>query len=78
MNLVSPNPVTNQEFTGTLARALHRPALFPVPGFALKIVIGGFASGILGSQKVLPKVLLDSGFTFDYPHLTNALAALTE
>ena len=78
VNLVSPNPVTNQEFTGTLARALHRPALFPVPGFALKIVIGGFASGILGSQKVLPKVLLDSGFTFDYPHLTNALAALTE
>jgi uncharacterized protein (TIGR01777 family) len=78
VNLTSPNPATNQEFTGTLARALHRPALIPVPGFALKILIGGFSSGILGSAKVLPKALLDHGFTFDYPHLTNALVALTE
>ena len=78
VNLTSPNPVTNQEFTGTLARALHRPALFPVPGFALKILIGGFSSEILGSAKVLPKALQDSGFVWDYPHLTTALEALTE
>jgi uncharacterized protein (TIGR01777 family) len=78
VNLTSPNPVTNQEFTGTLARALHRPALFPVPGFILKIVIGGFSSEILGSARVLPKALQDSGFVWDYPHLTDALAALTE
>jgi uncharacterized protein (TIGR01777 family) len=78
VNLTSPNPVTNQEFTGTLARALHRPALFPVPGFALKLLIGGFSSEILGSAKVLPKALQDSGFVWDYPHLTTALEALTE
>ena len=78
VNLTSPNPVTNQDFTGTLARALHRPALFPVPGFVLKTVIGGFSSEILGSAKVLPKALQDAGFVWDYPHLTNALEALTE
>ena len=78
VNVTAPNPVTNQEFTGTLARALHRPALFPVPAFVLKIVIGGFSSEILGSKKVLPKALQDSGFVFDYPHLTNALEALIE
>ena len=78
VNLTSPNPVTNQEFTGTLARALHRPALFPVPGIALKILVGGFASDILGSAKVLPKALQDSGFFWDYPHLTTALEALIE
>jgi uncharacterized protein (TIGR01777 family) len=78
VNLTSPNPVTNQEFTGTLARALHRPALFPVPAFVLKLVIGGFSSEILGSAKVLPKALQDSGFVWDYPHLTTALTALTE
>lgn len=78
VNLTAPNPVTNQEFTGALARALHRPALFPVPGFALKLLIGGFSSEILGSAKVLPKALQDKGFIWDYPHLTTALEALTE
>ncbi|MEI6295662.1 MAG: TIGR01777 family oxidoreductase [Actinomycetes bacterium] len=78
VNLTSPNPVTNQDFTGSLARAVHRPALFPVPGFALKILIGGFSTEILGSAKVLPKALQDSGFVWDYPHLTTALEALTE
>ena len=76
VNLVSPNPATNQEFTAALARALRRPALIPVPGFALKIALGGFSSEILGSKRVLPKKLTDSGFEFDYPHLAPALAAL--
>jgi len=78
VNLTSPFPVTNQEFTGTLARSLHRPALFPVPGFALKVALGGFSTEILGSKKVLPSVLSEDGFAFDYPHLTGALAALCE
>ena len=78
VNLTSPFPVTNQEFTGTLARSLHRPAIFPVPGFALKIALGGFSTEILGSKKVLPSVLSEDGFAFDYPHLTGALAALCE
>jgi len=77
VNLTTPNPVTNQEFTGTLARALHRPALFPVPSFALKAALGGFSTEILGSKKVMPTKLLESGFAFDYPHLTSALTALT-
>ena len=78
VNLTSPNPVTNQEFTAALVRALHRPALLPVPGFALKIALGGFSTEILGSKKVLPQALLDSGFTFDYPHITSALDELVQ
>lgn len=78
VNLTSPNPVTNQEFTAALARALHRPALFPVPGFALKAVLGGFSTEILGSKRVLPASLLESGFTFDYPHVTTALQELAQ
>ena len=78
VNLTSPNPVTNQEFTSALARAMHRPALFPAPAIALKIALGGFSSEILGSKKVIPQVLSDSGFTWDYPHVTNALAALIQ
>jgi uncharacterized protein (TIGR01777 family) len=75
VNITSPNPVTNQQFTAALARALKRPAFFPAPAFALRAVLGGFSTEILGSKKVMPKVLLDNNFEFDYPHL---LAALTE
>ena len=78
VNLTSPNPVTNQEFTSALARAMHRPALFPAPAIALKIALGGFSSEILGSKKVMPQVLTDAGFTWDYPHITNALTALIQ
>lgn len=76
VNLTAPNPVTNQEFTSALARALHRPALFPAPSIALKVAMGGFSSEILGSKKVMPQVLTDAGFEWDYPHITNALTAL--
>lgn len=76
VNLTSPNPVTNQEFTSSLARALRRPALFPAPAFALKAVLGGFSSEILGSKKVLPSVLQDAGFNFDFAHIAPALDAL--
>lgn len=75
VNITSPNPVTNQQFTAALARALKRPAFFPAPAFALRAVLGGFSTEILGSKKVIPKVLQDNDFEFDYPHL---LAALTE
>ena len=78
VNLTSPNPVTNQEFTSALARAMHRPALFPAPAIALKVALGGFSSEILGSKKVVPQALSDAGFTWDYPHITNALAALIQ
>lgn len=78
INLTTPNPATNQEFTAALARALHRPALLPVPGIALKIAFGGFSVEMLGSKKVLPDALVKAGFTFDYPHLGPALSALVE
>ncbi|CAB4595575.1 unannotated protein [freshwater metagenome] len=78
INLTTPNPSTNQEFTAALARAMHRPALFPVPAIALKIAFGGFSEEMLGSKKVLPEALLASGFTFDYPHLGGAISALVD
>ncbi|MDP1720287.1 MAG: TIGR01777 family oxidoreductase [Candidatus Nanopelagicaceae bacterium] len=78
VNVTAPNPVTNQEFTAALARAIHRPAVFPVPSIALKIAFGGFSSEMLGSKKVIPEVLTEAGFTFDYPHIGAALDALVE
>ena len=78
VNLTSPNPVTNSEFTAGLARAMHRPALFPVPALALKIVLGGFSAEVLGSKKVMPQVLTEAGFTFDYPHISSALEKLVD
>jgi len=78
VNITSPNPVTNQEFTAALARALKRPAFFPAPAFALRAALGGFSSEILGSKKVIPKILLENEFEFDYPHLLEALTALVD
>ena len=78
VNLTAPNPVTNQEFTSALARALDRPAVFPAPAFALKAALGGFSTEVLGSKRVIPQALQDAGFTWDYPHVTEALNALVE
>jgi uncharacterized protein (TIGR01777 family) len=78
VNLTSPNPVTNQEFTAALARAMNRPALFPAPAIALKIALGGFSSEVLGSKKVMPNALTEAGFKWDYPHISTALQALVE
>jgi uncharacterized protein len=78
VNLTSPNPVTNQEFTAALAIALKRPAIFPAPAFALRAVLGGFSTEVLGSKKVIPKVLMDNKFEFDYPHVSSALTTLVE
>jgi len=78
VNITSPNPVTNKEFTAALAHALKRPAFFPAPAIALRTVLGGFSSEVLGSKKVMPKVLLDNGFKFEYPFVANALTALVQ
>jgi hypothetical protein len=78
INLTTPNPVTNQEFTAALARAMKRPALFPAPAIALRIALGGFSSEVLGSKKVMPNALTEAGFKWDYPHISTALAALVE
>jgi len=78
VNITSPNPVTNKEFTAAFAHALKRPAFFPAPAIALRAVLGGFSSEVLGSKKVMPKVLLDNGFKFEYPFVSNALTALVQ
>jgi hypothetical protein len=74
VNLVSPNPVTNAEFAATLGRVLGRPALVPVPSFALELLYGEMARAtILAGQRVLPRALLRTGFTFAHPTLEEAL-----
>ena len=75
-NATSPNPVTNAAFTRELGIALHRPAVLPVPGFALKLVFGEFGEHMLDSARVIPKAALDAGFSFRYPELSSALAQL--
>ncbi|GAB6139697.1 TIGR01777 family oxidoreductase [Methylosoma difficile] len=72
-NAVAPNPVTNAEFTQTLASIVKRPALLPLPSWLLKIGLGEMAGLILGSQKVLPDRLLKDGFQFAYLTLESAL-----
>ena len=76
MNATSPQPVTNAEFTRELAAVLHRPAIFPVPEFALNLLFGEMAEVILGSQRVLPKAAQSAGFQFQYPELRPALVRL--
>lgn len=75
-NATAPNPVTNSEFTKELGRALHRPALFPVPLLALKALFGDLAQHMLDSARVVPEAALKAGFAFEYPTLSSALAAL--
>ncbi len=76
VNATAPHPVTNEEFTGRLALALHRPAIFPVPAFALKLAFGEMSEMLLASQRVLPTVAKSAGFRFQYPDLQAALENL--
>jgi len=73
LNAVAPNPVTNREFTATLARALGRPAFLPAPAFALRAMFGEMACVLLASQRVIPRAALDVGFVFRHPELGPAL-----
>lgn len=72
-NGTAPCPVTNAEFTCTLARLLHRPALFAVPEAAIKLLFGEMSELMLGGQRVLPIRLQQAGFSFKYPRLEDAL-----
>lgn len=78
INLTAPGAVTNAEFTRTLARVLRRPALLPVPTFALRLAIGQAADFALWSQRVVPRRLLDHGFIFKHPELETALRHLLD
>lgn len=78
VNLTAPEPVVNREVVAAMGRVLHRPTLFPVPATALRLALGEFSGDVLGSQRVLPTRLLESGFTFAFPHIDEAIrAALT-
>jgi uncharacterized protein len=76
LNGTAPNPVTNAEFTKNLAATLHRPALFPVPALALKVIFGEMSEVLVTGQRVLPKAAQAGGFQFQYPELGPALANL--
>ncbi|WP_175409258.1 TIGR01777 family oxidoreductase [Streptomyces sp. TRM64462] len=77
VNLTAPEPVTNREVTAAMGRVLRRPTPFPVPRFALRAALGDFAHDVLGSQRVLPARLLDSGFRFAFPTVDEAIRAAT-
>ncbi|WP_329339957.1 TIGR01777 family oxidoreductase [Streptomyces sp. NBC_00663] len=74
-NLTAPTPLTNREITEAMGRVLHRPTLFAVPAPVLRTVLGEMAGDVLGSQRVVPKRLLESGFTFAFPEVEGALKA---
>ena len=76
VNFCAPTAVTNAELMRACARALHRPALVPVPAFALRIVLGEFANELLINQRVVPRKLLDAGFTFSHPDIDGAARTL--
>src|SRR5713101_3610257 len=77
INIVSPQPLQNAEFTTVLAKAVHRPALFPAPAFALRLALGEMADALLlSSQRVAPQALEKLGYRFLHPDLTSALSAV--
>ncbi|HJS51651.1 MAG TPA: TIGR01777 family oxidoreductase [Pyrinomonadaceae bacterium] len=74
INVASPNPVTNEEFTKTLGEVLYRPTFLPLPEFAVNLVFGEMGDALLiDSTKVIPKRLLDAGYKFKYPEIKPAL-----
>jgi uncharacterized protein (TIGR01777 family) len=79
VNLSTPNPVTNKEFTRALGEALHRPAFLAVPAFALRAAFGEIAdAALLASTRALPKRLSEAGFEFVLPEIGHALRAMLQ
>lgn len=78
VNATAPAPVRNAEFTRMLGSALHRPALLPVPGIALKLALGGFGGALLESQRAVPEALVKDGFCFRFPEVAEALESLVK
>ncbi|MEU3182919.1 TIGR01777 family oxidoreductase [Streptomyces sp. NPDC006923] len=75
VNLTAPEPVTNREATAAMGRVLHRPTPFPVPATALRLALGDLAEDVLGSQRVVPERLLESGFAFAFPTIDESIQA---
>ncbi len=79
VNAVSPNPVTNEQFTKTLGEVLYRPTFLPLPEFAVSMLFGEMGDALLlASTKVMPKRLEDAGFEFKYPDLKPAIEHAVE
>ena len=74
INVVSPNPVRNSELTAALAQTLRRPALLPVPEFALRIALGELSDELLGSRRCIPRRAIDRRFEFAHTEIETALA----
>ncbi|MEC4017188.1 TIGR01777 family oxidoreductase [Streptomyces sp. H27-D2] len=75
VNLTAPEPLTNREVTAAMGRVLKRPTLFTAPAPALRIALGEFSQDVLTGQRVLPRRLLDSGFSFAFPGIDATLRA---
>ncbi len=73
VNAVAPQPVTNKDFSKTLAKTLNRPAIFAVPAPVLRLALGEFGAVLLSSQRALPQKLEEAGFDFRYPVIQEAL-----
>lgn len=77
VNLVAPNPVRNEELTRALAHEIHRPSAFPVPRFAMRLLLGEMAdTAVLASQRVVPRRLMESRYAFALPTIEQALASI--
>jgi hypothetical protein len=76
VNVTAPEPVTNADFARALGAALHRPAVLPVPAFALKVAVGEMSEAVLGGQRVLPRRAQEAGYRFQHPDLPEALRSL--
>lgn len=76
VNLCSPRPVRNADLGKAIGRVLHRPSFMPAPGFMIKLILGEFGSVLLKGQRVIPRRLLDAGFTFKYADIEEALRSI--
>ncbi|WP_435857415.1 TIGR01777 family oxidoreductase [Streptomyces longwoodensis] len=74
-NLTAPEPLTNREITAAMGRVLGRPTVFAVPAPVLRMVLGEMAGDVLGSARVVPRRLLESGFRFAFPGIDDAIRA---
>lgn len=75
-NIVAPQSATNNQLTAAIAKATHRPAVFPVPAFMLRLLLGGFAEVLLESQRVIPQRLNEASYKFKYSNIESAVSNL--
>lgn len=78
VNCCAPEAVTNEQFTRSMGHVLRRPTILPVPGFALKLALGDVGQVVLDGSKIVPRVLLEAGFSFQYPALEPALQNIAQ